>query len=455
METIRLQNLTPEVYTDESRDFQILCRLYDSIFNGIKHDADSIEYLTDTRFIKSNVLPLLQTKLGFFSKKNIDDESLRYVLMAFPSMVRNKGSLLAIKQLLNMCLKMNNITASYTINYSDSATIVNGVAINSHTIIIGIDTIISNTDIINELAKYLLPVGFSFYIYFFKNIAELQNIYLNDDVKLLYSSSNLSAQIRGTREYLASEDESRYIDYTMPIPSEELSYDLLGGVDVAWISSVDSTISDKFKGIFESEEVLPSDDISDGDLAIAMIPSETSEEDVLPNVYYYHNSQWNQINFIGNCVLSGSDPDISGAQNYDLACVPYYKKSINPKILSPTYLRYSNNSWAECNFRGVFDSVEAADSLSDIAVGDLIAIRDGVSSYKYCTSTTGGNTWVDLNYKATYSNAKQIIEDYNQSNNLVILFGAMYYIKLDGSWEEFTDSVYMLKKVYITNGGDA
>ena len=71
MQTIRLQDLTPEVYTSESRDFQILCRLYDSSFNAIKYDTDSMKYLTDSRYIRSGMLPLLQTKLGMFTVGSI------------------------------------------------------------------------------------------------------------------------------------------------------------------------------------------------------------------------------------------------------------------------------------------------------------------------------------------------------------------------------------------------
>ena len=198
MDTIRFQNLIPEVYTDESRDFQILCRLYDSIFNGIKYDTDSIKYIVDSKNIQSSLLPLLQTKLGFLTKKSLNDTEIRYVLRVFPELIRNKGSLNAIRKLLNMCLKLNNIAGEYTISYSDTDTIINGININSHTIIVGINSIINNTELINEIARYILPAGFSFYIYFYKNYNSMADIYLEDKVKLLYSSSNLSSQVRGS-----------------------------------------------------------------------------------------------------------------------------------------------------------------------------------------------------------------------------------------------------------------
>lgn len=430
MQTIRVQNLVPEVYTDESRDFQLFCRLYDSLFNGIKFDTDTIKYIVDTRNIQASMLPLLQTKLGFFTKNQLDDTQVRYILQVFPDLLRNKGSLSAIKKLLNMCLKLNNISGSYTINYSDQASIINGVSIDSHTIIVGIDTIIQSTEILNELARYILPAGFSFYVFFFKNLNELQNIYMNDDVKLLYSSSNLNAQIRGTRDYTTQDN---YVDYTMPISDESLSFDLLGGVDIAWINSIDSEISDIFKGIYESENDLPSSNLSTGDLAIAM---DTISDVVYPFVYYY-NSGWHKLNFVGNCELSGANPQVSNPHEYDIVCVPYHT----------AYMIHNGTSWVEHPYKGLFRTTQIADASAIIEDGDLISLESGIVDYTY----KNNSSWTDVTYKATYSNENQISSDYNQLNNLVVLTGAKYWIYLNSAWQPYTDTIYMLKKILIDN----
>lgn len=49
MSVRRLQNNVPEVYVKESRDFQLLCRLYDCILNGVKFDIDSMLNITDSK----------------------------------------------------------------------------------------------------------------------------------------------------------------------------------------------------------------------------------------------------------------------------------------------------------------------------------------------------------------------------------------------------------------------
>ena len=105
----RVQNIVPEVYVNESRDFALLGRLYDCIFQGVKFDIDTMKYATDTYRCSDRILQLLQTKLGFFTDANINGEDLRYILKAFPYIIRNKGSYNAIKEAIYVFLKISNV----------------------------------------------------------------------------------------------------------------------------------------------------------------------------------------------------------------------------------------------------------------------------------------------------------------------------------------------------------
>ena len=67
MSLLRMQNRTPPIYCEESRDFQLLCRLYDTIVNGLLFDIETITDIINTKNIRSSFLQLLQTKLGFFT----------------------------------------------------------------------------------------------------------------------------------------------------------------------------------------------------------------------------------------------------------------------------------------------------------------------------------------------------------------------------------------------------
>ena len=113
---MRLVKEVPEIYVDQSRDMQLLLRLMDCVYGGVKFDIDSVLNLTRTDQCKSNYLQLLQSKVGFLSDKKFDLEDLRLALSAFPWLVKNKGSKKAIKQAVNAYLKMRHIKTNFNVN---------------------------------------------------------------------------------------------------------------------------------------------------------------------------------------------------------------------------------------------------------------------------------------------------------------------------------------------------
>ena len=48
MSILKSEKMVPYVYPNESRDFQLLLRLYDYLINGVKHDIDQIKNVVDT-----------------------------------------------------------------------------------------------------------------------------------------------------------------------------------------------------------------------------------------------------------------------------------------------------------------------------------------------------------------------------------------------------------------------
>lgn len=163
MSLIRMQNNVPEVYVNQSRDFQLLCRMFDVIFNGIKFDVDTTSRLTDTKHIQSSLLKLLQTKLGFFEENNLDDE-LRIVLDAFPYIIKNKGSLKAIEQTLNVYLRLNHVDTPVKIN-------IVGNGDNRLVQIMVKSKTLFNTKIVDDILKYVLPTGYEVSYVFYQDVS--------------------------------------------------------------------------------------------------------------------------------------------------------------------------------------------------------------------------------------------------------------------------------------------
>lgn len=172
----RLQNHVPEVYVDKSRDFQLFCRLYDSCFSGVKFSIDSMIRLTDTKHCDSSVLELLKTKLGLFSTIDVDASELRYLLQAFPTIMRYKGSKRSVEYIKVLYTKMYSNVSVPEVEYGADCTL---------------KFIFSeppkNDKLLLELLKYVLPTG---YIISY-DVAESKEYrtYLNTKDRLVYSST--------------------------------------------------------------------------------------------------------------------------------------------------------------------------------------------------------------------------------------------------------------------------
>ena len=212
MEVIRLQIETPEVYTAYSRDFQLLCRLYDCVINSTKFDVDSIKKISSTYDIKTNLLPLLQTKLGFFSNAKVTDEELRLILEAFPILVKSKGSLKSINQALNVFLKTLNLRIPIVVTKTNEETKLYNVTLPEHTIVVGLNTMFRATSqIFKDLLKYILPTGFGFYMYFYSTDREITRFVTKDTVSIIYISDDLNSLIRNDIEEYELDVENRLI----------------------------------------------------------------------------------------------------------------------------------------------------------------------------------------------------------------------------------------------------
>lgn len=298
MAIFRTQNKVPAVYCDQSRDFQLLCRLYDAVFNSVKFDIDSMEKLTDTTTCRSDILPLLSTKLGFFTREDIETSHYRYILSGFPYLIRNKGSIASIRYAMNLFLKMHHIVTDISVWYTEEGTTVNHTKVNDHTIIIGIEAALKNTYILDEIFKYILPIGYGFYIYFYNSIEEIDSYINKDEAVLLFVSDNVNSQVR----------DSKF--------NNDYYNRLIGAVDTISIDTTSSIVptenntynpGDKsmFIGMFDS---IPTGNFDEGNIALIKVANSDNYQE-----YIYHSGVWQEStidknsndNFILNQVKEG------------------------------------------------------------------------------------------------------------------------------------------------------
>lgn len=376
MALLRLQNMTPPVYTEESRDFQLLCRLYDCVINGIKFDTDNITKLLDARFCRTSFLELLQTKLGFYTKQDIDDNKLRYVLESFPTLVKNKGSILAIKEAVFLFLRMYSASSNVRIAYYKKATVVSdGSTCPDHTLVIELKSFSTRPDttVLEEIFKYILPTGVDYYILFVTEFSDTQSVFNPvDSATLLFVSDIIGSQVRGSDcvydfsdSFTATESRTDFVltqpaetivgvtvngtaaTYTFDVVTSTvtlatacaaddvvvITYDtaahrLINAVDTVSTISTDSVVnSAQFIGYYTA------DPVSTTDYAVAIVNS-------VPKIYV--NGGWKVVSFLGSVEEEPTiTADDDGSLIYLLGDTPVYELAINGSWIDySNYARY-------------------------------------------------------------------------------------------------------------------
>ena len=147
----RTQNNVPEIYVNESRDFQLLCRLKDALFGGVKYTIDSLNHTSNTLEMNATLLPLLKSKVGFFEQEELTEDELRYLLNGFPELVKYKGSKKSIQKAVFLWFRVYRIQGRLVDIDIDNE---------NYTINITIDAKTIDTILLDEIFKYILPTGY-------------------------------------------------------------------------------------------------------------------------------------------------------------------------------------------------------------------------------------------------------------------------------------------------------
>lgn len=158
----RLQNNVPSTYIEQSRDFQLFCRLYDCINNGVQFDISTITDILDPIKVNDRVVKLLATRVGFITDIDIDNTVLRYILSAYPYIIKNKGTRKGIEAAVNAILHAEHSIKAATVEVVNKPAEGSNQAEYSVNIYTPIILSSKTKKALNELLKYILPVGYVF-----------------------------------------------------------------------------------------------------------------------------------------------------------------------------------------------------------------------------------------------------------------------------------------------------
>ena len=157
---IRTEKLIPQVYYDESRDFQVLGRLFDTIANYGKMNID-LMLSPETKESPSQIVKLLATFVGFVTKHNYDNSNLVSVCRSFGSLLREKGSMSAITDAVNILLNSQGIKLKYGTVVSVDKDLTGR---SMHAVNIYVPTQLKDVNLLEDLFEYILPAGWVYRI---------------------------------------------------------------------------------------------------------------------------------------------------------------------------------------------------------------------------------------------------------------------------------------------------
>ena len=151
----KLEENVPDIYVEMSRDFQLLCRVYDILVNSNIITQSKIRQQLNIDQIDDKLLKLLAGRLGFNSDNYIPTEVMRSILLQFPFMIKNKGTKVGIEQAIKSVIKQTSKVNSV---YVSDITIATGeikVTVESD------DASAVDMSYLSNVLKYVVPVGYT------------------------------------------------------------------------------------------------------------------------------------------------------------------------------------------------------------------------------------------------------------------------------------------------------
>ncbi len=145
---IKLQELTPEIYYKQSRDFQFIGRLYDIVLNYVKTNASNLSQLPIGDHMNERLLNLLALTLGLKTNKNYNTKQLLAICSVLPEILRKKGSVNALIVAVNALLSAEAIDQAldYVVESKTKITLY-------------LSQQLSDLSLLRDLLDYILPAG--------------------------------------------------------------------------------------------------------------------------------------------------------------------------------------------------------------------------------------------------------------------------------------------------------
>lgn len=150
---IDIRKSVPEVYYNQSRDFQAIARSFEVLFNYLKTNADILKGFPFSENFDVKLLTLLAYTIGFESKHNYNTKDLFNLCSTFAELLKNKGSQKSIELAIITLLNAQAIKQEYGIAADND---------DAHNLVITLPYAIQDLVLLEDLFDYILPSGFTY-----------------------------------------------------------------------------------------------------------------------------------------------------------------------------------------------------------------------------------------------------------------------------------------------------
>lgn len=170
------------------------------------------------------MLNLLGKKLGWFESDEFNGEEARQMLAVFPYLLKNKGTIKAVKDAVNAFVDIKQIKHT---PFFDSTSV-------PYTITIGIEVDYVNTTILESVLNYILPVGWRYNIIFVKSFGWRGNAEgtLGNAYNIVGGAIETTNTHGGSYGYIPTAEIRNNNPYSTPLENE-----LIGATDMGYVQN--------------------------------------------------------------------------------------------------------------------------------------------------------------------------------------------------------------------------
>lgn len=162
---IKVQRQVPDYYYNESRDFQLFGRIFESVLNHTKTATDTIVNTPLSSNYDVSLLDLLTKTIGFESKRKYDVPNLLALVSSFKSILKIKGTKKSIEDCVRILLKAQNIIDGFEVLVNTSEVTDSEITKYIREVSIYIPKEVKDIALLEDMLDYVLPAGFNYIIF--------------------------------------------------------------------------------------------------------------------------------------------------------------------------------------------------------------------------------------------------------------------------------------------------